>query len=76
MGIGLEMFENIGSVWVGILVSSALAVQVSQEAGIVPRHNAVPSGHPFSRLMRHAGKRWAYSTPGPQGEGDLLNKIN
>ena len=24
--------------------------------------DALPSGHPFSRLMRHAGKRWAYHT--------------
>ena len=23
---------------------------------------ACPSGHPFSRIIRHAGKRWAYST--------------
>jgi len=29
------------------------------------RSPTLPSGHPSSRLIRHAGKRWAYSTPRP-----------
>ena len=34
-----------------------------------PTHvDALPSVHPFSRLMQHAGKRWMYSTPQPQEE--------
>ena len=32
---------------------------------------ALPSGHRFSRLIRHAGKRWAYFTPHSQGEGGI-----
>ena len=32
--------------------------------------DALPSEHPFSRLIRHAGIRWAYSTSHPQREDD------
>ena len=37
--------------------------------------DALLSGHPFNRLIQHAGKRWAYSTPSPPfhvGEGGLV----
>ena len=45
--------------------------------------DALPSGHPFSRFIRHAGKQWAYPTPRSQGCGkyayagnyDILNTI-
>ena len=30
--------------------------------------DALPSGHPFIRLIQHAEIRWAYSNPPPTGE--------
>jgi len=36
----------------------------------------LPSGHPFSRLIRHAGKRWAYSAPVHKGhDAEFLCRI-
>ena len=55
---GLRM---VAGFWAGI------SVVVTQEADIVPQKMS-QSGHLFSCLIQHAGKRWAYSTPRPQVE--------
>ena len=60
-GMGYKRFENGDSVLAGILV------EFTQEAGVVPRSRRAATGHRFSFLMRHAGKRWAYSINHPQG---------
>ena len=36
--------------------------------------DALPSGHPFSRLIRHAEIQWAYSTLLPQGDSNSHNE--
>ena len=63
MGIGQESFENVVSV-------------LSRHSGRGYTGgrciDALTSVHPFSRLIRHAGIRWAYSTPRPQGTGRLI----
>ena len=38
--------------------------------------DALPSGHSFSRLIRHAGKRWAYPIPHPQSPGNTRGFID
>ena len=58
VGIWHERFENVGNVW-----------GRNPGWGYTGSHrsptliDALPSGHPFSRLIRYAGIRWAYSTP-------------
>ena len=42
---------------------ASIPVEVRQEAGVIHAIDALPSGDLFSRLIRHGGKRWAYSTP-------------
>ena len=42
---------------------------VSQEAG--SSVEALPSGHAFSHLQRHARKLWTYSTTPPPSDGGM-----
>ena len=57
VGIEHGRFENVGSV-----------LKASRHIRH-PAVDALPSVHPFSRLIQHAGKWLAYSSPHPQGGG-------
>ena len=65
VGIRNERFENGGSV-----LSRHPGLFILDSESYHRRHavDALPSGHPFSRLIRHAGKWWAYSIPRQQGD--------
>ena len=56
-------FENVGSVLGGHLGRGYTGCRRSPTL-----MDALPSGHPFSRLVRHAGEWWVYSIPRLQGE--------
>ena len=53
-GLGTRNLRMVTAFWDGI------PVDVTWKAGVVPRCSvdALPSEHPFSCLIRHAGKRW------------------
>ena len=61
---GTRGLRLLAAFWAGI------PVKVTQVTFMQRLHavEVLPSGHPYSRLIRHAGKQWTYSTPQPQGE--------
>ena len=60
VGIWQDRFRNVGSVLGRHPGRGSIGGQRSPTLV-----DALPSGHPFSHLMQHAGKRWAYSTSPP-----------
>ena len=71
MGIWQERFENVGSV-LGRHPGRGYTGSQRRPTLI----DALPSGHPFNRIIRHAGIRWAYSTPHLQGQIFLKDNQN
>ena len=57
-GLGTRGLRMVAEFWAGILAV------VTQESDDV---DALPSGHPFSRPIRHAEIWWVYSMPRPRG---------
>ena len=58
-GFGTRCLRMVAAFWAGI------SVEVTHEAGVVPRCRRGAIGHRFSRLLQRAWKWWAF--PLPQG---------
>ena len=70
--IGHERFENGGSVLGRYpAVSTASTVEVTQEAGVVPRHRCTVIGTPFQSPHRTPRLTVYIFCPSPTGEGGI-----
>ena len=70
--IGHERFENSGSVLGRYpAVSTASTVEVTQEAGVVPRHRCTVIGTPFQSPHRTPRLTVYIFCPSPTGEGGI-----
>ena len=76
-GIGCMRFEISSSVWNGIpRYFQRLTVEVTQETWVVPRRRRAAIGICPLLLASYdmQGKRWAHSTPRPQGGNMSMNQ--